>query len=73
MWPQATYPDGEPDIALQCYRSRLAPEVSELTALPSLFGFAPGVVCHAVSIAGNAVRSYRTFSPLPSPNPFGIE
>jgi len=41
----------------------LSPE-GELTALPSLFGFAPGVVCHAVSVAGPAVRSYRTFSPL---------
>ena len=40
---------------------------SELPALPSLFGFAPGVVCHAVSVAGPAVRSYRTFSPLPPP------
>src|SRR5665213_3756531 len=37
---------------------------SEQPALPSLFGFAPGVVCHAVSVAGPAVRSYRTFSPL---------
>src|SRR3981081_4538813 len=36
-------------------------------ALPSLFGFAPGVVCHAGSVAGPAVRSYRTFSPLPHP------
>src|ERR1700730_15338546 len=36
-------------------------------ALPSLFGLAPGVVCHAVSVAGPAVRSYRTFSPLLSP------
>jgi len=36
-------------------------------ALPSLFGLAPGVVCHAVSVAGPAVRSYRTFSPLPDP------
>ena len=36
----------------------------EQPALPSLFGFAPGVVCHAVSVAGPAVRSYRTFSPL---------
>jgi len=35
-------------------------------ALPSLFGLAPGVVCHAGSVAGPAVRSYRTFSPLPS-------
>jgi hypothetical protein len=36
-------------------------------ALPSLFGLAPGVVCHAVSVAGPAVRSYRTFSPLLAP------
>src|SRR5437763_3922005 len=40
-------------------------------ALPSLFGFAPGVVCHAVSVAGYAVRSYRTFSPL-LPPPFRV-
>src|SRR6478752_6334521 len=48
-----------------CYRFREQP------ALPSLFGFAPGVVCHAVSVAGPAVRSYRTFSPLLSP-PFRV-
>ena len=30
-----------------------------------LFGFAPGGVCRAASVAGNAVRSYRTVSPLP--------
>jgi len=47
-------------MALRCYRLR------ERAALPSLFGFAPGVVCPAVSVAGNAVRSYRTFSPLPA-------
>jgi len=47
-------------MALRCYRLR------ERAALPSLFGFAPGVVCHAVSVAGHAVRSYRTFSPLPA-------
>src|ERR1700694_942736 len=41
----------------------------ELPALPSLFGLAPGVVCHAGSVAGPAVRSYRTFSPL-LPPPF---
>lgn len=45
----------------RCYRFREQP------ALPSLFGLAPGVVCHAVSVAGPAVRSYRTFSPLPHP------
>src|SRR6478735_1995018 len=32
--------------------------------MPSLFGFAPGGVYLAVSVAGSAVRSYRTFSPL---------
>src|SRR5882724_9507172 len=36
----------------------------EQPALPSLFGLAPGVVCHAGSVTGAAVRSYRTFSPL---------
>ena len=30
-----------------------------------LFGLAPGGVCLAASVAGNAVRSYRTVSPLP--------
>ena len=35
---------------------------------PSLFGLAPGGVCHAASVAGSAVRSYRTVSPLPSPS-----
>ena len=34
-------------------------------AASSLFGFAPGGACHAVPVAGSAVRSYRTFSPLP--------
>src|SRR5689334_11342900 len=37
---------------------------------PSLFGFAPGGVCRAVAVARNAVRSYRTFSPLPRPQPW---
>jgi len=32
---------------------------------PSLFGLAPGGVCHAAGVAARAVRSYRTFSPLP--------
>ncbi len=34
-------------------------------ARPPLFGLAPGGVCHAASVAGSAVRSYRTVSPLP--------
>lgn len=33
--------------------------------LPFLFGFAPGGVYRAASVAGYAVRSYRTLSPLP--------
>src|SRR5262249_27049004 len=32
---------------------------------PSLFGLAPGGVCRAADVAVDAVRSYRTFSPLP--------
>jgi hypothetical protein len=33
--------------------------------LPPLFGLAPGGVYPALSVAGEAVRSYRTLSPLP--------
>jgi hypothetical protein len=36
-------------------------------ATPPLFGLAPCGVCHAAAITGGAVRSYRTFSPLPRP------
>src|ERR1700733_13971223 len=32
--------------------------------MPSLFGLAPGGACHAVPVAGPAVRSYRTISTL---------
>ena len=35
-------------------------------ATPSLFGLAPGGVYRAVSVAGDAVRTYRTVSPLPA-------
>ena len=38
----------------------------------SLFGLAPSGACHAASIAGDAVRSYRTLSPLPN-CAFGFE
>src|SRR5580698_4649842 len=34
--------------------------------LASLFGLAPGGVCHATGVATRAVRSYRTISPLPA-------
>ena len=36
---------------------------------PPLCGLAPGGVCHAAAVAGGAVRSYRTLSPLPSRRP----
>jgi hypothetical protein len=36
-------------------------------ATPSLFGLAPCGVCLAPHITARAVRSYRTFSPLPQP------
>ena len=35
--------------------------------LSFLFGLAPGGVCRAVAVAGNAVGSYPTLSPLPLP------
>src|SRR5579859_2628014 len=35
------------------------------TGAPPLLGLAPGGVYHAASVAGRAVRSYRTLSPLP--------
>jgi hypothetical protein len=34
---------------------------------PPLFGLAPGGVYRAIPVAGDAVRSYRTLSPLPAP------
>ncbi len=41
----------------------------EQSGLPPLFGLAPGGVCHAAAVAGGAVRSYRTLSPLPAGSP----
>jgi len=52
--PRATNPDGDPE-------TRDGPK-----PVPSLFGLAPGGVCHARSVAGPAVRSCRTVSPLPA-------
>ncbi len=54
--------------ALATYPEVMARRVSTQTrvgASPSLFGLAPCGVCPARPIAGTAVRSYRTFSPLP--------
>ena len=38
---------------------------------PPLFGFAPGGVCRAAPVAGRAVGSYPTLSPLPR-NPVAV-
>ena len=43
----------ETDLARSCDRTA-----------PPLLGLAPGGVCHAAPVAGRAVRSYRTLSPL---------
>ena len=45
----------------ETHGQRLAPP-----SIPSLFGLAPCGVCHALCITAQAVRSYRTFSPLPT-------
>jgi hypothetical protein len=47
------------------HRSRAARRVTARWPTPSLFGLAPGGVYHAARVAAGAVRSYRTFSPLP--------
>ena len=52
----ATYPDSGAETRL---RSSLR--------MPSLFGFAPGGVYPAIDVAADAVRYYRTLSPLPRP------
>jgi hypothetical protein len=56
--PRATDPDGGAETRL--------PAPSGDTGVPSLFGLAPGGVYRAVAVAGDAVRSYRTLSPLPA-------
>ena len=45
--------------------ARAEPARGRRSASPSLFGLAPCGVCHARPITEAAVRSYRTFSPLP--------
>ncbi len=40
-------------------------------AIGSLFGLAPGGVYPATAVTSGAVRSYRTFSPLPAPEGTG--
>jgi len=48
-------------------RTATRTRVGAFAPVPSLFGLAPGGVCRAAAVAGSAVRSYRTVSPLPRP------
>jgi hypothetical protein len=57
---QATYPEVVTRRAGTFSQTKFSPRLS-----PSLFGLAPCGVCHARCITAAAVRSYRTFSPLP--------
>ena len=47
--------------------ARVPGKAEALPGNPSLFGLAPCGVCPARRITASAVRSYRTFSPLPEP------
>ena len=55
--PPATNPGGSPGNETGGFEA----------AAPPLFGLAPGGVYRAVLVTKNAVRSYRTLSPLPPP------
>ena len=57
--PRATNPDDWPGDRLT------APAHACGAIASSLFGFAPGGVCPAVAVTGDAVGSYPTVSPLP--------
>jgi len=60
----ATYPNGRSGPIRGSAWS--APRRAPLPMpVPFLFGLAPGGVCRAAAVAGSAVRSYRTVSPLP--------
>ena len=52
----ATYPDSGAETRLRAS-----------ARVPSLFGLAPGGVYLAIDVTADAVRSYRTLSPLPRP------
>lgn len=55
-------PDASRDQPGRLGRKQTLPDKA---GAPPLFGLAPGGVYHAAPVAGGAVRSYRTLSPLP--------
>ena len=57
-------PDASRDLPGRSAKTCLA--VRRSANLSSLYGLAPGGVYNASSVAGTAVRSYRTLSPLPT-------
>ena len=57
-------PDASCDLPGRSAKTCLA--VRRSANLSSLYGLAPGGVYNASSVAGAAVRSYRTLSPLPT-------
>jgi hypothetical protein len=66
--PRGDHSSGAPVARHFAQPTRVAgPEKPERvsTLAPPLFGLAPGGVCHAAAVASRAVRSCRTFSPLP--------
>lgn len=54
-----------PELAFGIKRPTRVPGRNKAPVAP-LFGLAPGGVCHAAAVAGRAVRSCRTLSPLPA-------
>ena len=54
-WASSGHPEARAGLALQCGHCDFP------------LGLAPGGVCHAVRCTTDAVRSYRTLSPLPAP------
>lgn len=55
-------------ISLGCLSLNISCDLPELSmghTIEFLFGLAPGGVCPATIVTNCAVRSYRTFSPLP--------
>jgi hypothetical protein len=55
------------EALLRPTRGPCGPHAAAVRRPAPLFGLAPSGVCPATAVASRAVRSYRTFSPLPPP------
>ena len=56
----------QPELSAWAHRADTLVPAEECGLDPCLFGLAPCGVYHAADITARPVRSYRTFSPLPS-------